>query len=150
MGQSLTFLLVHIIFSTKNRKPFIHDTVAPRLHGYLATLVRDLDCTCYRVGGVADHVHLAVRMKSDVDVADIVEKIKAKSSGWVKKIDPSLRWFAWQRGYGAFSVSPHFRPELIDYIDTQKEHHKTESFQEEFRKFLEKYEIEYNEEHVWK
>lgn len=149
MGQSLTYLLVHIIFSTKDRRPFINDSVAPRLHAYLATLVRNLDCACYRVGGVEDHVHLAVRMKSSIDVAEIVEQIKVNSSKWIKPLDPSLKAFSWQRGYGAFSVSPQYRPALIAYIEDQKNHHKTQTFQDEFRTFLGLYEMEYKEQYVW-
>lgn len=149
MAQSLSFILVHIIFSTKERRPLIIESVRPKLHAYLAGVVRAAGSECYRVGGVEDHVHLAVRLKSTVAIAGIIEELKTTSSKWIKPLAPELQAFAWQNGYGAFSVSPRFRKELIAYIDSQEEHHRHVPFQKEFRKFLDEYEVEYDEKYVW-
>jgi REP element-mobilizing transposase RayT len=98
MPQSLSFLLIHIVFSTKDRAPILDASVRPSLHAYLATVVRNLDCECYRVGGVADHVHLAVRMARTFTTAKLVEEVKTASSKWLKARWPALATIAWQRG----------------------------------------------------
>jgi putative transposase len=149
MPQSLSYLLIHIVFSTKDRAPMLDASVRASLHAYLATVVRNMDCECYRVGGVADHVHLAVRMARTVTAAKLVEEVKTASSKWLKARSPALATFAWQRGYGAFSVGPTDLDALIRYIDGQEEHHRTRTFQEEYRAFLTKYEIEFDDRYVW-
>lgn len=149
MPQSLSYLLTHIIFSTKDRAPFLDATVRPALHAYLATVARNVDCECFRVGGVADHVHLAVRLSRTITMAQLIEELKTSSSKWLKTQSPALAAFAWQRGYGAFSVGPSDLNALLHYIDTQEEHHKTRTFQDEYRAFLTKYGIEYDELYVW-
>jgi REP element-mobilizing transposase RayT len=149
MPQSLSFLLVHIVFSTKDREPVLSAAVRPALHGYLATVARGTDCECYRVGGVADHVHLAIRLARTLTTAKLVEELKTSSSKWLKNQSPTLAGFAWQRGYGAFSASPSDLEVLRHYIDHQEEHHRTKTFQDEYRAFLVKYGIEYDERYVW-
>lgn len=149
MPQSLFYLLTHIVFSTKDRAPVLDVTVRPALHAYLATVARNVDCECFRVGGVADHVHLAVRLSRTITMAQLIEELKTSSSKWLKTQSPALATFAWQRGYGAFSVGPSDLNALLHYIDTQEEHHKTRSFQDEYRAFLKKYEIKYDERYVW-
>lgn len=149
MPQSLSFILVHIVFSTKDRAPLLDASVRAALHAYLATVARNADCECYRVGGVADHVHLAVRLARTVTTAKLVEDLKTSSSKWLKPQSAALATFAWQRGYGAFSVGPADLDKLRHYIDTQEEHHKTRTFQEEYRAFLNKYGMEYAERYVW-
>jgi putative transposase len=149
MPQSLSFILIHLIFSTKDRAPILEPSVRPDLHAYLATVSRDLDCECYRVGGVADHVHLALRLSRTVTVAKVVEELKTSSSRWLKTEARELAEFAWQRGYGAFSVSPSHLEALLTYIDSQEEHHRERSFQDEYRAFLKKYGISYDERYVW-
>jgi putative transposase len=149
MPQSLSYLLTHIVFSTKDRAPVLDVTVRPALHAYLATVARNVDCECFRVGGVADHVHLAVRLSRTVTMAQLIEELKTSSSKWLKTQSPALAAFAWQRGYGAFSVGPSDLNTLLHYIDTQEEHHKTRTFQDEYRAFLKKYGIEYDERYVW-
>lgn len=119
------------------------------LHAYLATVARNVDCECFRVGGVADHVHLAVRLSRTITMAHLIEELKTSSSKWLKTQSPALAAFAWQRGYGAFSVSPSDLNPLLHYIDTQEDHHKTRTFQDEYRAFLKKYGIEYDERYVW-
>ena len=149
MPQSLSYLLTHIVFSTKDRAPVLDVTVRPALHAYLATVARNVDCECFRVGGVSDHVHLAVRLSRTITMAQLIEELKTSSSKWLKTQSPALAAFGWQRGYGAFSVGPSDLNALLHYIDTQEEHHKTRTFQDEYRAFLKKYGIEYDERYVW-
>ncbi|PIP38993.1 MAG: transposase [Desulfobacterales bacterium CG23_combo_of_CG06-09_8_20_14_all_51_8] len=149
MPQSLSFLLIHVVFSTKDRAPMLGATVRPALHAYLATVARNADCECYRVGGVADHVHIAVRLSRTITVATLVEKLKTSSSKWLKTQSPDLAGFSWQRGYGAFSVGLANLDDLRRYIDNQEEHHRVRTFQEEYRSLLTKYGIVYEERYVW-
>lgn len=149
MPQSLSFVLVHLVFSTCERIPLIDTETGPQLHAYLATVAREAGCECYRVGGMADHVHLAVRLSRTVTVAALVEELKTSSSKWLKTQSPRLAKFAWQRGYGTFSVGPADLGELIRYIDQQEAHHAKRSFQDEFRAFLQKYGVEFDERYVW-
>jgi len=116
------------------------------MHAYLAKVVRELKCDCYRVGGVADHVHLAVGLTRTITVADVVEAVKTPSS---KKAKPYCANFSWQRGYGAFSVGYGDLPKLVAYIDNQAEHHKKRTFQDEFRQFLQENGVPFEEEYVW-
>lgn len=147
MAQSLAFLLVHIIFSTKNRAPVLEESLLPELFAYLATVARNDGSECYRVGGVADHVHLAIRLNRTANVSGLIGELKSSSSQWLK--ERSLSDFSWQRGYGAFSVGPADLNALIAYIDAQKEHHAKQDFQDEFRAFLQKYGVEFDERYVW-
>ena len=149
MPQSLSYLLTHIVFSTKDRTPVLDPAVRPALQAYLATVARNVDCECFRVGGVADHVHLAVRISRTITMAQLIEELKTSSSKWLKTQSPALAAFAWQRGYGAFSVGPSDLHALLHYINTQEEHHRTRTFQDEYRAFLTKYGIEYDERYVW-
>jgi putative transposase len=149
MPQSLSLVAIHVIFSTRERCPVLTPEFRPRLHAYLATVARNADCEAYRVGGVADHVHLALRLSRTITIADLVETLKTSTSKWVKKQVPALSGFAWQRGYGCFSVSPGKIPELCEYIEGQEEHHRTRSFQEEFRNLLTKYGVAFDEAYVW-
>ncbi|QHN02326.1 IS200/IS605 family transposase [Granulicella sp. WH15] len=149
MAQSLAFLLVHVIFSTKDRTPVLKDDLRPALYAYLATVARNAECECFRVGGVADHVHLALRMPRTATVAEIVEQLKVSSSKWIKTQSPRLAKFAWQRGYGVFSVGPADLNALIGYIDGQEVHHRKQTFQDEFRAFLKRYGVEFDERYMW-
>jgi REP element-mobilizing transposase RayT len=149
MSRSLAFVLVHVIFSTKERRPVLDDVLRPELYAYLSTLVRNAGCECYRVGGVADHVHLGIRMSRTTNVAKLVEGMKASSSKWIKTKETKFATFAWQRGYGAFSVGPADLNALVQYIDSQDEHHAKRTFQEEFRGFLKRYGIECEERYLW-
>jgi len=147
--QSLSFVLVHLVFSTKDRAPGFDVDVRAQLHAYLATVARNLDCGCYRVGGVADHVHLAIRLSRTLTMASLVGELKTSSSKWLKTLSPSLSTFAWQRGYGAFSVGPLDLDALRGYIDGQEKHHQTRTFQDEFRALLSKYAMDFDERYMW-
>jgi REP element-mobilizing transposase RayT len=149
MPQSLSYLLIHVIFSTKDRVPLIAEAIRPRLHAYLATVARNSDCECFCVGGVADHVHLAIRLPRTLAVADLLEELKTSSSKWLKTQSPLLQTFSWQRGYAAFSVGPSDLEPLRRYIQRQEEHHRKQTFQEEYRAFLNRYGIEFDERYVW-
>lgn len=150
MPQSLSRLVIHVVFSTKGREPFIDRSIRTGLHAYMAVVTRELNgCECYRVGGVEDHVHLAVRLSRTTTVAELVEHVKTTSSRWMKDQGQGLASFTWQRGYGAHSVYyPHLE-RLLAYIDGQEEHHRTRSFQEEYRALLDENGIEYDERFVW-
>lgn len=139
MPQTLSFNLVHIIFSTKNRMAIINDDLMPAPHVYLAGTARRLDCECFRVVGVADHVHIATTLPTTRTAARVVSEIKTGSSAWMKA--QGITNFAWQRGYGLFSVSPADLGSLIRYIDQQETHHRKRSFQDEMRAFFEKYHV---------
>jgi len=149
MPQSLTKLYAHLIFSTKNRQPFLDDTVRPRVHAYLATIIRDLDCPWVVVGGVADHVHILFDMGKMHAPVKFVEQVKRESSKFVKTLEAKYERFYWQRGYGMFSVGPAHRGEAEVYVRKQEAHHRTKTFQEEYRAFLEKYGIAFEEQFVW-
>lgn len=149
MAQSLSLILIHVVFSTKDRVPLLDSSVRPSLYAYLASVARNADCECFRVGGVADHVHLAIGLSRTVTVAKLIEELKTSSSKWLKSQSPGLMRFAWQRGYGSFSVGPSDLNALVQYIDHQEEHHRTRTFQEEYRAFLTKYGIPFDERYVW-
>lgn len=149
MPQSLSLNLVHLIFSTKDRMSLLTPEIRSQLHAYLATIARHGDGECYRVGGVADHVHLAIRLSRTLALADLVSELKTSSSKWLKEQVPGLSKFSWQRGYGAFSIGPKDLEAVLAYIDGQEEHHRTKTFQDEYRGFLRHYGIEFDERHVW-
>jgi putative transposase len=149
MPQSLSKVIVHIIFSTKDRVAWLDRDVRPRMHAYVATICRDLNAEALRVGGVADHLHVVTTFPRTISQAAMVETVKKTSSKWIKGLDPKYRQFYWQRGYGAFSVSPSQLNAVLEYAENQEEHHRTRSFQEEYRDFLCKYGVEFDERYLW-
>jgi putative transposase len=150
MAQSLARLWIHLIFSTKNRFPFLSDkTIRTDVHAYLANMLRAQDCETIIVDGVDDHVHALFALSRTHSIASVVKEIKRTSSGFAKELSPKLENFLWQRGYGAFSVSQSNLDEAIRYIENQEEHHKRVTFQDEYRAFLRAYGIEYDERYVW-
>lgn len=149
MPQSLSNLLIHLIFSTKNREPFLKGTVSAEIHPYLVGVLNNIGCTSIQVGGVSDHVHLLFRLSRTMAVAEVVEAVKTNSSKWIKKKGREFAGFHWQSGYGAFSVSQSDSNEVVAYIRNQPEHHRKVSFQEEYRRFLDRHQIAYDERYVW-
>ena len=149
MPQSLSKVILHIIFSTKNRGPWLESDVRPRIHRYLATICRDLGAELVRVGGVADHVHIVTTLPRTVSQAEFIEQMKKTSSKWIKALDARYRGFFWQRGYGAFSVSLSQLDTVLDYVKAQQQHHRTRIFQEEYRELLRKHGIDFDERYVW-
>ncbi|MDF3131019.1 IS200/IS605 family transposase [Kiritimatiellaeota bacterium B1221] len=151
MPQSLCQLYVHLVFSTKNRHPFISDQHLEPLHAYLQNLSTQADAPTLQVGSVADHIHLLARFPRTLTIAKWVSVLKSNSSRWMKEKIKNANHplFSWQAGYGAFSISPTHVDALVHYIQNQKSHHHTESFQDEYRRFLKKYDIPYDERYVW-
>ena len=149
MPQSLSLVIIHAVFSTKDRRACIEPSVRPHLHKYLATVARNIGCECYRARGVADHVHLAIRLSRTIAIADLIEELKTSSSKSMKSDLAQVSDFAWQRGYGAFSVAPRDLDALLGYVDNQEEHHRTRTFQDEYSAILNQYGVEYDERYVW-
>ena len=149
MPQSLTMLYAHLIFSTKNREALLDEEIRPRVHGYLATTIRDFDSPWVVVGGVADHVHVLFDMGKVLAPVKFVEQVKRESSKFVKTLGSRYRRFFWQRGYGMFSISPKDRDEAEHYVRHQEEHHRRQTFQDEYRAILTRYGIEFEEQYVW-
>lgn len=149
MPQSLAHIIIHLVFSTRQRIPMLVQPVRTKAHAYLATLSRELNCECYRVGGVEDHVHMALRLHRTVPVADLVEHVKSRSSYWLKQQGPGLEHFSWQKGYSAFSVYFREVDRLLWYIDNQEQHHRKQGFQDEYRGLLTEHGIEFDERYVW-
>ncbi len=149
MPQSLSQIILHVIFSTKSRRPSIDDTIIKELHAYLATVSRDQGWECYRVGGVEDHVHLLVRQPRTEKLSGFIGHLKRNSSKWMHTKGVPYGDFAWQDGYGAFSIGYSQMESVITYIDGQKEHHKKFTFQEEYQLVLQKYNVECDEKYVW-
>lgn len=149
MPQSLSRVILHIIFSTKDREPWLESNVRPRMHAYLATICRDLGADLARVGGVADHVHIVTMMPRTLSQAQLIEQIKKLSSKWIMTLDARYGGFFWQRGYGAFSVSPSQLEEVLRYVEAQQEHHRTRTFQEEYREPLRRHGVDFDDRYVW-
>jgi REP element-mobilizing transposase RayT len=147
MPQSLSRVLVHLVFSTKNREPFIKPEFRDRAFEYLGGTLNGIDCPVIAVGGVADHVHLLFVLGRTVSVSQAVEEVKKESSKWAKRnVD---RRFYWQGGYGAFSVSASMVPRVVAYIAGQEVHHRRRTFQDEFRELLRKHGEKWDERYVW-
>ena len=150
MPQSLAKIWTHLVFSTKERYPFLSDeTIRHDMHAYLASILKANHCPTLLVGGVSDHVHSLFVLSKNQSIASIVWAIKRSSSRWVKGQGAILRKFHWQEGYGAFSVSQSHVEQVREYIANQERHHHKKTFQEEFRDFLKKHEIDYDERYLW-
>lgn len=147
MAQTYHKLLYHLVFSTKHRAPLIADDWRPDLHAFIGGVVRKRRGELLAAGGVPDHIHLLVRLAADRAVSDVVRDIKAVSSGW--RHEAGDLGFAWQGGYGAFTVSPSVVPDIEAYIGNQPEHHRGRTFQDEFRLMLRRHGIEYDERYLW-
>jgi putative transposase len=152
MPQSLCQIYLHVVFSTKNRLPLLQNAeLRNELHRYLGGACRQQDSPPLQIGGVEDHVHLLLRLSKTLAVADLVRELKRESSKWIKQrsSDAVLRDFHWQAGYGSFSISPSHVEAVGQYIRDQEQHHRRESFQDEFRRMCQKYGIEIDERYVW-
>lgn len=149
MSQSLSQLYVHLVFSTKDRTPALHLDIRERLHDYLAGIFDEIDSHALKIGSAVDHVHSLFSLSKNLSLCKVVEHVKTGSSKWVKTLGPRFRGFYWQAGYGGFSVSESEVERVIKYIANQAEHHRKRTFQEEYRRFLEKYRVSYDERYVW-
>ena len=149
MPQSLSSILIHLIFSTKNREPFITLDIEKELHPYMAKIFRELKSPTLTIGGTDDHVHILFSLGRTIKFADLVQEVKTESSKWIKTKGQAFDNFHWQRGYGGFSIGQSQVSTLKRYIARQRVHHQKVSFQEEYRKFLRRYGIDYDERYVW-
>ncbi len=148
MPGTFSQLLLHIVFSTKHRQPWINPDVQPSLYAFIGGIVRDQGGKLYEIGGVGDHVHLYVRWRTDAGVSDLVRHIKTRSSRWVHETWPDMDDFAWQEGYSVFSVSKSQEPVVRRYIAGQAAHHKREDFRSELLKLLRAHGIAFDEQYV--
>lgn len=149
MPQSLASLLVHLIFSTKNRHPWITLDLEAELYPYLAVVLREMKSSALAINGTADHLHLLFQLGRTNALCDVVEEVKKRSSKWAKTKGEEFSSFQWQAGYGAFSIGESMVSDVRKYLARQKEHHRRVSFQDEYRAFMKKYNVECDEQYMW-
>ena len=149
MPQSLARNLLHLVFSTKNRTPWLNGAIRPELYGYQAVILRNWDSPAILIEGVEDHVHILFVLARTHALCEVIEQVKKGSSKWIKTKGSQYAEFHWQNGYGAFSVSPSNVEAVKRYIANQEEHHKKTTFQEEFREFCRKHGMEFDERYMW-
>jgi REP element-mobilizing transposase RayT len=147
--QSLARILIHLIFGIKDRAAVLAPSVRPELRAYFVGILSNLECPCLEVGCVADHAHVLFVLHRTLSAAAVVEEVKKGSSKWLKTRGPAMRSFHWQNGYGAFSVSPSNEAGVRAYILAQEEHHRKVTFQDEFRDFLRRHGVAFDERYVW-
>ena len=147
--STFTNLLLHIIYSTKYRKPTIHTEWQDDLYGYIGGIVRDQKGKLLKIGGVEDHVHLLAKLGPTIAISDVLRKIKSNSSKWINERSDVSRKFEWQSGYAAFSVSESKLPAVSEYIANQAEHHRKKTFEEELLAILKKHNIEFDMRYVF-
>lgn len=149
MPQSLANILLHIVFSTKNRRPFIDTEIEPELFKYLATISRTLDCPTHTIGGADDHIHIACSLSRTITMSKLIQELKQDSSKWIKTKHDRYADFAWQNGYGVFSIGQSQLDDLRAYIANQREHHRVLTFQDEFRQICQRYNVNLDERYAW-
>jgi putative transposase len=149
MPQSLSSILIHLIFSTKSREPFLTCEIDAELYPYMASIFKAMKSPALIINGTSDHIHTLFSLSRVVTIASLVEEVKTESSKWIKTKGKQFRNFHWQSGYGAFSIGQSQVPTVRRYITRQKQHHRRVSFQDEYRKFLNVYGVEYDERYVW-
>ena len=149
MSHTYTNLLYHIVYSTKDRHPWLDATILSRMCEYLGGAIRDEGGIALLINGMPDHIHILAKLRQDKAVSDVVRDIKANSSGWVHREFPECSQFEWQTGYGAFTVSVSQLEKVREYIRNQVEHHRRMSFREEFVGFLKAHGVEFDERYLW-
>ena len=149
MPQSLARLHIHLVFSTKNREPWIMPDVEERIWAYLGGIASENTMHPIQIGGIEDHVHVLLGAPATLAPSKIAQLIKGGSSAWIHGTFPNMTGFAWQDGYGAFSVSKSSVPDVARYIQNQRQHHRTQTFQEEYLAMLQKHQIHYEERYLW-
>jgi len=142
-------MLIHLVFSTKNRTPLILDAIRDELHAYMSGIIKNQNGQLVKVGSVSDHIHLLLVHPRTCAPAELVKEIKTASTIWIKSKGAEYQYFHWQAGYAMFSISPSHKEAVEKYIANQSEHHRHISFQDEYRKLLEKNNIEWSEGYVW-
>ena len=150
MSQSLAKVIVHLVYSTKNRKPWLQNqNLRTELYAYNATILNNLDCRTILIGGVEDHLHILTLLSRKHAIMDVVQESKTETSKWIKKQGPEFADFHWQAGYGIFSESESNLDQVRRYIAQQEEHHRKMSFQDEFRALCQRHGIDIDERYVW-
>jgi len=149
MANTYTSLHYHIVFSTKNRELWIKPDIEQRIWSYLGGIARENKMKPLQIGGTEDHIHMLLGAPAVFGPAKIAQLIKGGSSAWIQTTFSQMNGFGWQDGYGAFTASKSNLPSIIAYIQSQREHHRTKSFQEEYRGLLKQHEIDYDECYVW-
>jgi putative transposase len=149
MSQSLSKILVHIVFSTKKRQSWLTNEINDELFPYIAKVIKNNKCYAYEIGGVTDHIHILCSLAKTVTASALIEEIKTTTSRLIKTKNETLKPFFWQHGYGIFSISPAHLNIVRSYILGQAEHHKKITFEDELRTLLKKYNIEYDERYLW-
>jgi len=149
MAHTYTDLLVHVIFSTKDRAPWLDSELKPRLFPYMGGVVRELGGSALLINGPADHIHMLFLLPARLALSEIIGKVKANSSGWIHREFPKYRAFAWQTGYAAFTVSRSRKQAVLSYIMNQEEHHQVHTFTEELIAFLKRHEVQYDERYIF-
>ncbi|MDB5385634.1 MAG: transposase [Planctomycetaceae bacterium] len=150
MPQSLAAIYVHLVFSTKDRRPFLSDLkIRSELYNFMGGVSKNLGCSPIVVGGVDDHVHILGVLGRTISIADWVKELKRVSNSWLKELGIEYKAFEWQSGYGAFSVSQSNVEQVKEYILNQEEHHRKQTFQDEFRALLSRHHLEWDERYVW-
>lgn len=149
MAQSLSKLYVHLVFHIKYSSVEIRNTDKQRLYAYMGSVIKSNESIPIVINGIPDHIHILCIMSKNIALAKLMEEIKRHSSRWIKTLDSYYETFAWQGGYGGFSVSPSLYDKTKHYIENQEEHHKKKSFKDEYLRFLKEYGIEYNENYLW-
>ena len=149
MAQSLSKIVVHVVFSTKNRQPILSVEIRKDLFAYIVGILNSLDCITLIINGAEDHVHVLVIMAKTISLSKMIQELKGSSARWLNLQTATTKHFAWQARYGAFSVSESQIAKVVDYIAEQDEHHKKTTFQEELILLLKKHNIELDEQHLW-
>jgi putative transposase len=149
MANTYVSLYYHVVFSTKHRLKLISQDIENQIWSYVGGIARKHKMTALQIGGIEDHIHALIMAPATLSPGQIVQFLKGDSSKWIHTEFPSLRHFAWQDGYGAFTVSRSNIPDVVSYIQNQREHHQKRTFQEEYRALLEKHGIEYDERYIW-
>lgn len=149
MANTYTALHYHIVFSTKNREPWLISSKEARIWEYLGGIARANDMKAVQVGGYVDHIHLLLALPATMSLSKAVQFLKGASSRWIHETDNDMAAFAWQDGYGAFTVGVSQIADTVQYIEGQREHHRVKTFQEEYLHFLRKHGVEYDERYIW-
>jgi REP element-mobilizing transposase RayT len=149
MPSTHTNLLYHLVFSTKRRLPLISSNLGTELYRYIGGIIRDEGGIMLEIGGIADHLHILTKWKPSIALSDFLAKIKGNSSKWANETKMKMRKFGWQEGYGAFSVSESQVVAVTKYIRSQEEHHRKQTFQEEYLALLKKHRIQFDERYLW-
>ena len=149
MSSSLVKITIHLIFHVKTISPIVAPNDLGRLFEYVGGIIRGVDAIPIQIGGVSDHIHILCTLPKLLSIPDFVKTIKTESSRWIKTLDTNYNRFAWQSGYGAFSVSPSIIKKTVEYIQNQKEHHRIKTFAEEYKSLLDAYGINYDERFIF-